>query len=188
MRILQLVYVTTALSLCASCASMKVTTHHNPGVDFKNLTRYAWQKGHQTHKADLRIESAVLEDRVMTAVDDALAKKGFRQVEKESADFLALYNADFETRVDVKVIGVDNIDLAEDGYFEGGWSIDPEEVERVYDEGTLVVDFIHPDTHVPLWTGTVRAEINVRASREKKDKKITRAIQRVMSRFPPTPI
>jgi len=188
MHILQLVTLIGALLLCASCGSMKVTTHHNARADFKKLTTYSWQQGHRTHEADLRIESGVLEDRVMAAVDDALAKKGLRKVDKESADFLVLYNADLETRMDVKVIGVDNSDQSDEGYFESGWSINPEEVERVYDEGTLVIDFVEPGTMVPLWTGTVRAEINVRASREKKDKKITRAIQRVMARFPPSSI
>jgi hypothetical protein len=188
MYILQFVYLTAALSLCASCSSMKVTTHHKQGADFKKLTAYAWQKGHRTHEADLRIESAVLEDRVMKAVDEALAKKGFQMVEKEAADFLVLYNADLETRMDVKVIDAHGSDLLEEGDFEGWSTMDPEEVERVYEEGTLVIDFVDPETLAPLWTGTVRAEINVRASREKKDKKIARAVGRVMSRFPPSSI
>ena len=54
-----------------------------------------------------------------------------------------------------------------------------------YEEGTVLVMILDPDTMKPMWEGTVDAVVDFTASPEKRQKRIKRAIGRVMKRFPP---
>jgi len=77
-------------ALLAGCASgFEATYDSDPAQDFSGYKTFSWVSEHPMKVATTaRIQSPMLEHRIMTNVESALGTKGFRLVpDVESADF-----------------------------------------------------------------------------------------------------
>ena len=54
-----------------------------------------------------------------------------------------------------------------------------------YDEGTLLLDVVDPQSRQLIWRGSATDEVNFSASPEAKERQINEAVRRMLAKFPP---
>ncbi|MFQ5995671.1 MAG: DUF4136 domain-containing protein [Acidiferrobacterales bacterium] len=170
----------------AGCSSMQVTSDYDPAADFADLTTYDWMPGPQKATGDPRLDNPLLEGRIKTAVDKQLAAQGFVK-RSSAADFYIGYHLALEKRLAVSTMN------SYYGYRAGwGWNygagtgvLGPESYTYEYEQGSLILDIVKPDTRKLIWRGSAQAEVNETASSDKKQKQIDEAVRKMLAHFPP---
>lgn len=152
----------------AGCVSVKTTTRAN--ADLGRYRTFAFYEPPMKTRAQETFERSAAGGLVRDRIAQALARRGIR--ESPTPDFLVNYFT--ETRQKVDISGW--------SYPRLYWGVPYAQDTDVYDEGTLVVDFIDPPTGDIFWRGTARALIERPAAPDMN--KLTRAIDRIMSRYP----
>jgi hypothetical protein len=166
----------------AGCSAFTINTDYDPGASFLELRTYDWAPAETEAPKDPRVENDLLEARVHDAVDAELSARGYSQVaEGEAADFWVTYHAGVEAKIDVTTI------QQAYPYYRGysRWGGYSETYVRNYDEGTLILDVIDPETDRLIWRGSAQAQVNDRSTPEKREKRVRDAAAAILDRFPP---
>lgn len=177
--LLRLSCVVFALFISA-CASVDINADYDTRYPFQQLKTYAWMLEPAAVTGDPRIDrNTLLESRVHAAVDRQLKAKGYVLIEDGTPDFFVTYYATLNTRTATTVIN--------DYYHYGpyDWPRYSSTYVYEYEEGTLIVDFVEPDTRKLIWRGSARDEVNFTESPQAKEKKIDEAARLMLSDFPP---
>ena len=165
-----------ALSGCARLLE-SVDTNYNRGTDFSALETYDWwalrgQEG--TDPGDLAL--------IRRLVDADLKAKGLRPVE-ENPDFLVLVVLRKTRQVETQQIS-DPISgdrrFADQRRVSGGGP-----VTWNYEEGTMVIQFVRPQTNHMVWRGAFKTDLDAATTPEKRSAVIERAVKKLMNAFPP---
>jgi len=133
----------------------------NVNTDFNNIKTFSWHPISST----MHIEQLILE-RIKRAVKIGMTAKGFSSV-SERADFLILTYGGPEKVYTTKWLG--------------DWSND-----LYYERGRLHLSFVDPKSNQPIWWGETDAELRSYMTPDEKNEIIDDAIQRILSKFPPT--
>lgn len=168
----------TALLLLAGCASNPVVqTDHDAGVAFGNYASYAWRELPE-------IESPLVRQRIVAAIDAQLQGKGWRLVPEGEADaVLAAHVASREKY---------NIHTFYDEPAWNGWHLYGMQSVGMghattsvtsYTVGTLVIDMFDARTKRAIWRAT--AEGTVPETPAKVNASIDATIPRMFATFPP---
>jgi len=173
------VVLTLVVVAITSCATIRVDSDHDAGVDFSALQQYAWLAASQPQTGDPRLDDGRLDARIRGDVDAQLGRRGLRAADASSADFLVAYFVAVEQKRDVETIYR--------SYGRAGWGGggSGEAVVREYEEGTLLIDFLHPETGHLLWRGTARAELREQRSPEAQEAYVNRVVEKVLGLYPP---
>jgi hypothetical protein len=173
MRIIKTFAVLLTLSL-APAAWAQVNVDWDPDADFTGLMTYSWKEGTGA--------PPLAQKRIETAINAALAEKGFQQVE-QGADFYIITHAalDTQTRINVTDYGYHG------GWYRGyyrGAGVGSTTVD-VYDYkvGTLVVDILDRESDDLMWRGV--GSKTVSDNPQKNEKKINKIVNKMFRRFPP---
>lgn len=184
-------------SSLAGCSMIDVSTDYDPSVDFARLTTYDWLPGPQKRTGNPRIDNPLLKKRIRAAVESQLAAKGYEKASADRADFLIAYHAAIHRRLSVESMNTDY------GYGSGrgwddhryghgwgyhrAWSSAPmsRTYTRYYDEGSLILDFVTPQTRELIWRGAAKAAIDEADSPNTKRERINEAVRRMLEQFPP---
>jgi hypothetical protein len=162
---------TTGLLLTTTALAQDVTYDFARATDFTAFETYAWARANGNPVTEL------IHQRIVHAVDAQLASKGLRQVEENaSPDALVFYHASVSQALDVS--GRDR-----GGYTPAKWN--STEVEQVM-VGMLGVDIVHPRTKEIVWRGVATKDLDLKASREKRDENMTQVAQKLFQHYPPT--
>jgi hypothetical protein len=165
--------------LLTGCATMGIHVDYDTSANFAELKTYQWMPRAKPSVSDPRVDNALLESRIRTAVDEELAAKGFAKATSGSPDFLVGYHAAVRSRMDVYAMN----DYY--GYRHGwGWGTSDVHVYQ-YEEGTLALDVVEPETKRLIWRGSAQAEVNRSATPEKREGRIQEAVRKILERFPP---
>lgn len=54
-----------------------------------------------------------------------------------------------------------------------------------YEEGTLILDIVEPLNRDLLWRGSAEAKVDRQVSAQRKQKRIKKAVKKILSHFPP---
>jgi hypothetical protein len=169
MRARMISSVTAAILVAAGCgATIRSTTASN--ADLAKYRTYSLsappaQAGQAQTIADQTIVSSLKED---------LAAKGLTEAAPGQApDFLVAHHVKTQQRVDVEPMAYGY------GYGFYGWGGD--DVTQ-YTEGTLIVDFIDPQTKKVFWRGTASDVVNHPES--PNPAKITKVVGQIVDRYP----
>lgn len=181
-----------ALSVCClpilllACTGIRVSTDHDPGIDFERFERFAWledplrelPRSADTPAVDPFEQNTLLDQRVRAEVEAALAERGFQRVPREEADFLLRY------QVLAREVLDSTPSFVSGGYggrhvsggvgFYGG--------VHSYQQGTLVIDVIDPRTDRIAWRGW--ADRRSRPGHVDTNRFVA-AVKHVMEKFPP---
>jgi hypothetical protein len=179
----------TALALGACASGFQATYDHDPTHDFSGHKNWAWISDHpMTVGATSRIPNPLLEPRIMAAVEDNLAAKGFNKVdEPESADFVIAFTVG--SREEIKVDTYPSM-YAGYGYPRGwggayyGMGYGTETTVRQYQKGMLAVDIFDVAERRPMWHGVATKSIT-ESDRKKMDETVNAAVTAVLAGFPP---
>lgn len=170
--------ITLLLGGCSS--GISVHTDFDPAQDFSQYKTYVWAPPPKT--GDPRLDSELAQRRVQAAVDTVLASKGLRPAQgNEQPNFIVGYYAAVEGRVDVQSVGT---------YY--GWGMGPyyggmypSTQTRYYNQGTLIIDIADAAKKQLVWRGTGESEVHREQDSERRQQRLTAAVQQIMRDFPP---
>lgn len=163
-----------AVSGCAS----NVAIDYDPDYDFTTFRTYRWYEP-ELQRGDALAANPLARNRVVEAVDRALAEKGFRLVDGQESDFLVFVHAASRDRVQVHEGGGFY-------YWRGPFMFGSRPVYvDDYEEQTLFVDVIDPDTRELIWRGSqVRAVQNYNDP-IKAQAVMDKIVWKILKDFPP---
>ncbi len=171
------------LALAGACTRVKVQSRPVPEL-FKSLRSYNWAPPVEEAAVsdDARVDMRLLEARIRRAVDRELGLRGFRRAFEDPADFLIRNRSVLEARSSVA-----NLSRGRPGPLEAGMTgiPMPEQAAHRYEEGSLTLDFIDPESRRVLWRGTARANVNVEHDSEAtRRQRIKQAVEKLLAGFP----
>jgi hypothetical protein len=158
-----LVSLATITALGAGCAGITTTSNVASGADLAKYRTYGWvapPSGHATTIAEQDLRSALEQD---------LAQKGLVPATNAAPDFLISYHVRVHEEVQ-----------AEPGAWGYGWAGYPD--LYTYTQGTLIVDFIDPQTSKVFWRGT--ASSVVEHPNNPDPQKINNAVSKLINQYP----
>ena len=189
MSILRRVLGTFWFVALGACSTMNITSDYDPSTNFTGLTTYNWMPDPQATTGDPRVDNPFLDSRIRNAVDGTLAAKGYPV--SDTPDFLVGYHAAVKDKKDVRTINTSYGYGSgwgwkyDDRYRPYGWTGAPETFVYEYEEGSLIIDIVKPESNELIWRGSAQAEVDESASREKREKRINKAVERIFAQFPP---
>ncbi len=166
-----------AFSGCARLLE-SVDTNYKSSTDFSALETYNWwalrgQEG--TDPGDLGL--------IRRLVDTDLQAKGLRPVEA-NPDFLVLVVLRKTRQVETQQISDPIIGDRRFATTQPVSGSGP--VTWKYDEGTMVIQFVRPETNHMVWRGTFKTDLDKATTPEKRTAVIERAVKKIMNEFPPS--
>lgn len=178
-RLHHILMMTLILMAVISCGSLKVSHDYDPGVDFDALKTYDW-----IPMEDSTDPSQLVVKRIVHAVNTALAAKGF-ELNRDDPDFMigmqisgkSSYGGSTGVGASVGVpVGKMNVRV--------GGSRSKAREKR---EGTLLLDFIEPQSKSIIWRGTATSTVNPNATPQEQQALIDKAVSQMLDHFPPRP-
>lgn len=185
MRCISFLCLGSAL-LLAGCSSVSVSRDYDVSYDFSSLKTFAWQHAEQPRTGIPRIDNDLNDQRIRSAVVEALEAKGFSQADnKAAAGFLVAYFIDFQQRIEGGggsfSVGLGRTTGAGIGTLGWGTGSDVSDYEEVH----LTIDFLDTATEKTVWRGRGRRRASGSDDPEKLTKKTNDVVQRVLNKFPP---
>jgi hypothetical protein len=161
------------LTLLATTAlAQSVTYDYDRAINFSMYRTYAWTRGTE-------LTDELNHARVVRAIDAALVGKGLARVEPSAnPDVLLAYHASFDKNLEITgaAHGWGPFGL---GDRWGSARVQPVLV------GTLVVDISDARTGALLWRSVASSDIRPNDKLETREKKITKATEKMFKNYPP---
>ena len=157
----------------AGCASTRVNSFVERGVDFSRYHTYKWVPISQFATGDPRLDNnRFFMERVQADVEQQLAMRGFEKTTSETPDLLLHYHASISQRLDVPA--PDPID---------GHCTDC--TPSVYEAGTLVIDVVDARAEKLIWRGWSEGSMDgVIDNQEWLEARIDDAVTRILGKLP----
>ena len=165
-----------ATLLVAACSGISTTTDFDPAVDFSAFSSYDWIDSQG------QIDN-ITSSRVRTAVDAAMAERGFSQ-SNSNPDLAVSYQV---TSAERRSFNTVNSGWS-GGYRWGGWGMGmgtSTTTENVWTEGTLILAIFDTGTKNLVWTGSATTDIDGSRTPEDRQRLIDDAVGKMMKNFPP---
>jgi hypothetical protein len=164
----------------ALVAAQKTTYDFNKAANFASFKTYA-------HKDGTKVGQPLIDDRIVAAIDAAMAAKGFTKAES-NPDVFVVYHMAFDKQKDISTFS--------SGYgggygpygwgWGGGWAGGTTTTQvRDILIGTLVIDIADAKKGELAWRGIGQKEVDTTAKPEKRDKSITKAVDKIFKNYPP---
>lgn len=155
----------------AGCSGLDVSHDYDPQKNFATLKTWAWApQPPQADGGEFSPVSSLTHERIRSAVENELTRKGYQEVDPPSAGFWVLKYAAVGQRFE-----------ADPGYDYHWYG---QEV-RVYDEGTIVLDIVDPKEKKLIWRGTARGAVDDDLTPEEREERIQEAVAEILEGFPP---
>jgi hypothetical protein len=161
-----------SMFLATAAFAADVKTDYDRSANFSQYKTYSWAK--------VQTKDALLVDRIKSAVNAALAAKGWTQVESGG---------------DISIVAIEmnrnqqTLNTFYDG-FGGGWRWrgfgglgESTTTVDTYKVGTLVVDLFDAKTKTLVWRGS--ASDTLSNSSDKNIKNLDKGVQKMFQHFPP---
>jgi len=161
-------------ALVAACVAFAadITTDYNHHIDFARYHTYSW--------IGVRAGNSLWQDRIMNAVDSALAARGWSKVPSGGEADVSAFGKTREQ---------DTLETFYDGFPGWGWrgwggGMGMATTETVPERiGALTVDIFDGTTKQLIWRGT--AEHTLSSKPEANDKKFDHSVDDLFKHFPP---
>jgi hypothetical protein len=162
----------------AACSGVQVRTLAAPGADissrptFRLLPPPKLARNVQLTSNDPMLVNSITYRRIREAIRHALEKRGYQYSEDAAAMDVAYY-ATAQPKLDIRTWDY--------GY---GWRRFPRERTEIYEyeQGTVIIDVVDPETHELLWRGEGRAAVS--EDPDKYAEQLEKAVNKIMEKFP----
>jgi hypothetical protein len=174
MRIATLTAIMCLTLLGTMALAQTVTYDYDRTASFAAFRTYAWTRGTE-------LGDELNHARVVRAIDATLVAKGLVRVEPgANPDVLVAYHASFDENLEItgSTHGWGPVGL---GDRWGSARVQPILV------GTLVVDITDARTRAIVWRSLASSDIRPTDKPESRDKKITKATEKMFKNYPPKP-
>jgi len=178
----------TAL-LAAACSGVTVNQDFNPGTDFSALRTWDWMPMPTQPSGDRRTDNEVVDQRIRSAVEAELQRKGFSRVTSGDPDFRVGYQITLDDRVDYQTVNT---------YWGPGWGYSgvyggyygpavgtSQSYARGYTMGTLVLDFFDVASKELVWRGSAEGNLREYKTSEEKQERANKVVRKILDQFPP---
>ena len=162
--------------MVGACATMNVSSHIERGADFTQYRTWDWGPADALPTGDPRLDNnPFFKDYLEGAFEKQLATRRFERTTSEKADLLFHYHANISQRFEVN--GIDQ---------SRGYCYDNcEPILNEYELGTIVVDAVDTHTNKVVWRGWAQTDAaGMIDNQQRLSDTITRAVTRMMERFP----
>ena len=170
-----------ALLLVPALAMAQKTSY-----DFDKTANFAAFKTYTT-KDGTPVGQKLIDDRIVAAIDAAMAAKGFTKVEADP-DVVVVYHVAFDKEKDISTYSSGYAGgYGAYGYgWGGGWGGGTTSTQvRDILVGTLVIDLADAKKKEIAWRGMGVKEVDTTAKPDKRDKSITNAVNKIFKNYPP---
>ena len=176
----RIIMAVMAISL-AGCASKNVDWDYDPGQSLAHLEAYAWMDNNKAKEKDGYHTDALEEQRIRNSVDSIMSERGFRlSSTKDDVDFLVSYATGVQSRVEGQQLST-SIGFGSRGY---GFGVSNDNLIREYDERTLTIDFIDPESKNVIWRGRSRTRMQNKLSPQQRTDRVNQEVMNILSGFP----
>ena len=168
-------FLAAALSIAttlSACSSLDTSFDYDTAADFSRLKTYTWIESRSASEP-----TSLTLQRVHTAVDEALAARGYR-IDSQAPDFLVASHISTSERTQVTDWGYT---YAPRGAWYGSHDIDV----YTYQEGTLILDVVDAASRSLLWRGTASRMVDPDWTPEEREKIVREAVDELLQQFPP---
>jgi len=176
MKVLKRVVGIIFILAFSGCSTMSVNTDYDASASFAGLKTYGWMPAPKEVVDDPRVDWELLSSRIRIAADRELAEKGFSLKETGSPDFLIGFQATLDKKMTRETM---QREFGRRGGYGPSWT------EKVYDEGTLVLDVFEAEGQKLIWSGSATDKVNFSLSPEKEEEEISEAVREILKEFPP---
>jgi len=167
-----LVLAETLLLLAAgTLAAQDVRYNFMPGTDFSKYHTYRWvsiEGGEHPNQ--------IVDARIKQSIDSQLASKGMTKTDNDKADLYLGYQVAVSQETQWNAYGMGG------GIRWGGMATATSSTIHV---GTLVLDMYDPATKQLVWTGNATKTLDPSSNQEKNQKKLNKAMQKLLKNYPP---
>ena len=162
-----------ALVLLASSMMPAQDVKYNsmPGTDFSKYHTYKW-----VAIQGATVPNQILDTQIKDAIDAQLATKGLTKTTDDKADLYVGYQVAVDQEKQWNAYGMGG------GVRFGGMGT---ATSSTINSGTLVLDMYDSAAKQLVWTGTATKTLDPGASQEKKQKNLTKAMQKLLKNYPP---
>jgi hypothetical protein len=175
------VAIAALLLVPALAMAQKVSFDFDKSANFAGFKTYAQKDG-------TKVGQPLIDDRIVAAIDAALAAKGLTKVDA-NPDVFVVYHVAFDKEKDISTYSSGYAG----GYgaygwgWGGGWGASGMTTTQVRDilVGTLVIDMADAKQGQLAWRGMGVKEIDTQAKPEKRDKSINNAVTKIFKNYPP---
>jgi hypothetical protein len=178
-----------AVAVAPLVAGIKVKVQNDKTFNFEGLKTYAWRldgvnpikmlENTQDNPEQIRKN---LEPVILEAVDQELAKKGFKRVT----------SGEPELYVDYYVLVGPNASSQYHGQFVGGvpaWGLPDFKMStsalKIIEQGSLIIDVVSIAQKQTVWRGSADTEIDRRRTPDERAGIIGEAVAKMFAKFPP---
>ena len=176
-------------SSLGGCATIATTVAYDASANIANLKSYSWTTESKQSTGEPLLDDPSLHSVIQSAIDQELGGKNY-QKESSDGDFLILYSALLEGKEEIITQ-----EEYEDYPLVYGWNmgyVPHERLEdgtrtyiRQYQEGTLIIDILEPETDRLIWRGSAIADIQRTASLAKRRERAQKAVHNILESLPP---
>ena len=164
--------------MAASCSSIKVTSDFDKTAGFANYKTYAFTPEAQSLPLD-----DINRGRILTAIENELAAKGFTKA--ENPDVLIDVNIKAEKQTTATATNTGG--YYGRGYrygYGGGFSTTTINYDT-YVDGTLFIDMIDASKKQLVWQGRGTKTLDPEATPQKREENINYAVKQIFTKYPP---
>jgi len=178
MKLQSKIATSVGLMLLLACVSFAqhVKTDYDHSANFGQYKTYSWEK--------VKTKDQLLVDRIKSAVNSALAAKGWTEVPSGGdVEVFAIETTKDQQTLDTFYNGFGGGGRRWGG-FGGGFGDATTTVEN-YKVGTLVVDLFDAKTEKLIWRGSSSDTLSDKA--DKNTKNLDKGVNKMFQHFPPAP-
>jgi len=172
----------TLAALTAACRTYPVDTDWDRNADFASLGRYAWTADEPLAGQDPRVDSDLLDARLRSSIDDALAVRGYVRADPSDADFLVRYRFAVDKQLEVQSHAFGG----PYGYGRAPGPIGGYASVREYQVGSLVIDIVDIRGERLVWRGSTPTYLLEARTPEQRDERAREAVDAILAKFPPS--
>jgi uncharacterized protein DUF4136 len=172
--------IAALLLIPALAMAQKTSYDYDKTANFSGFKTYALKEG-------TPVGQKLIDDRIVAAIDAALAAKGFTKSES-NPDVFVVYHVAFDKQKDISTFssGYGGGYGAYGWGYGGGWGGGTTSTQvRDILVGTLVIDVADAKNKAMVWRGMGVKEVDTQAKPEKRDKSITNAVNKIFKNYPP---
>lgn len=165
------------VACCAACTTLQISTDYDPAADFSQWSTWAFADLRQA-TGDPRLDSSLVRSRILQALESELAVKGYSRAVGVAPDFLVDTHVALTRELDVHTF--------HRGSARSSWGAS-ETLVREVERGSLVVDFLEPESQQLVWRGIAQARVDRRDTPAERSERIREAVRLMLQHFPPQP-
>lgn len=175
------------VGMLSGCATIETSCDFASDANFSGLKTFDWLQEEQPSIGDSRIDNAVTNSQIRSAVDQVLTLKGFVKSNSGQPDFFVSYQAVIEEKTDVTTINRPASFGGTGGYSPSAYFAysNSETFVTEYDEGSLCIDIVDSKTKKLIWRGVGTTTVLEKANPQKREARIREGVKKILSQFPP---